>query len=295
LASYDPSYDDRIIQFKTSVGDASAKIKQIPNLPIVTISENEVAVQVAPKGSPAPQSKIDLKGDDWTRWNDYGIGLFLQGDLKGARAAFEKITEIDANNADGWVNLGRVAVQEGDMERARIVLEKALTLQPKLARANYFYARVLRNDGNYDEAAKRLRLVLDQYPRDRVVRNELGRTLFLQHKYADAIKEFQATLGVDPEDLQAHYNLMLCYQGLGDDANSQLHRTLYMRFKADEASQAITGAYRLKHPEDNAERQTVHEHLSAPLGPERTKPLPTKEQALRPQEPKSARAVAGGQ
>ncbi len=295
LASYDPSYDDRIIQFKRAIDDTSAKIKQIPNLPIVTISENEVAVQVAPKGSPAPQPKVDLKGDDWTRWNDYGIGLFLQGDLKGARAAFEKITEIDANNVDGWVNLGRVAVQEGDMERARVVLEKALALQPKLARANYFYARVLRNDGNYDEAAKRLRLVLDQYPRDRVVRNELGRTLFLQHKYADAIKEFEATLGVDPEDLQAHYNLMLCYQGLGDEANSQLHRTLYMRFKADEASQAITGAYRLKHPEDNAERQAVHEHLSAPLGPERTKPLPTKERASRPQEPKSASAVAGGQ
>ena len=52
----------------------SATMKQIPNLPIVTVSENEVAVQVAPKGTPAPQPKIDLKGDDWTRWNDYGIG-----------------------------------------------------------------------------------------------------------------------------------------------------------------------------------------------------------------------------
>ena len=164
-----------------------------------------------------------------------------------------------------------------------------------LREPNYFYARVLRNDGNYDEAAKRLHVVLDQYPRDRVVRNDLGRTLFLQHKYADAIKEFEATLGIDPEDLQAHYNLMLCYQGLGDEANSQLHRTLYMRFKADEASQAITGAYRLKHPADNAERQAVHEHLSAPLGPVRTKPLPAKEQASRPPEPKSASAVAGGQ
>ena len=202
--------------------------------------------------------------------------------MKGARAAFEKITQIDANNVDGWVNLGRVAVQEGDMERARVVLEKALALQPKLARANYFYARVLRNDGNYDEAAKRVHIVLDQYPRDRVVRNDLGRTLFLQHKYEDAIKEFDATLGIDPEDLQAHYNLMLCYQGLGDEANSQLHRTLYMRFKADEASQAITGAYRLKHPADNAERQAVHEHLSAPLGPERTKALPAKRTGFPP-------------
>ncbi len=38
-----------------------------------------------------------------------------------------------------------------------------------------------------------------------------------------------------------------------------------MRFKADEASQAITGPYRQLHPEDNNERQAVHEHVSVPL------------------------------
>ncbi len=40
-----------------------------------------------------------------------------------------------------------------------------------------------------------------------------------------------------------------------------------MRFKADEASQTITGNYRQTHPEDNNERQSVHEHESVPLGP----------------------------
>jgi hypothetical protein len=40
-----------------------------------------------------------------------------------------------------------------------------------------------------------------------------------------------------------------------------------MRFKADEAAQALTGAYRQKHPEDNNERQAVHEHVSVELKP----------------------------
>jgi hypothetical protein len=35
---------------------------------------------------------------------------------------------------------------------------------------------------------------------------------------------------------------------------------LYTRFKADEAAQAITGPYRLKAPEDNNERQPIHQH-----------------------------------
>jgi tetratricopeptide (TPR) repeat protein len=107
--------------------------------------------------------------------------------------------------------------------------------------------------------------VLAQYPRDRVALNNLGRVLFLQRKYADAGKVLQQVLAVDPEDLQAHYNLMLCYNGLGDEKMSKEHQTRYLRFKADEASQAITGPYRQLNPEDNNERQSIHEHTSVPL------------------------------
>ena len=151
------------------------------------------------------------------------------------------------------------------MERARVVLKKALSLNPNLARANFFYAKVLRADGNYDVAADYLRKVLAQYPRDRVALNDLGHILFLQRKYTAAIKVLNAVLEVDPEDLEAHYNLMLCYSGLGDEARAKEYEARYLRFKADESAQAITGPYRRLHPEDNNERQAVHEHISVPL------------------------------
>jgi tetratricopeptide (TPR) repeat protein len=236
----------------------------------VAIAENEVTLPVVAHSAQATEPKTIVRKEEWQRWNDYGIGLFLQGDLKGAAAAFQKVTEADPNNPDGWVNIGRCAVQEGDMARARVVLEKALSLSPQLARANYFYARVLRSDGDYDGAALRLRIVLSQYPRDRVALNDLGRVLFLQRKYEDAIKILQSVLAIDPEDLQAHYNLMLCYSGLGNDKLAKAHQERYLRFKADESSQAITGPYRQLHPEDNNERQAVHEHVSVPL------PIPSK-------------------
>ena len=54
------------------------------------------------------------------------------------------------------------------------------------------------------------------YPRDRVVRNQMGRLLFLQRQYAEAVRAFEHVLAIDPADLQAHYNLMLCYRGLGE-------------------------------------------------------------------------------
>jgi len=108
-----------------------------------------------------------------------------------------------------------------------------------------------------------------------VVRNELGRVLFLQKRYADAVKEFEQTLSIDPEDLQAHYNLMLCYNGLGDDGKANEHKARYLRFKADESAQAITGPYRQTHPEDNNERQAIHEHVSVALAPAPQKKTPS--------------------
>ena len=273
-------YDDRSFVFTAPLEGISAKTEKIPDVPIVTVAENEVTLPVVAHDAPVSEPKTLARKAEWQRWNDYGIGLFLQGDLKGAAAAFEKVTEADPNNPDGWVNIGRAAVQEGDMERARKVLERALALAPDLARSNFFYAKVLRADGNYGGAAQRLRQVIAQYPRDRVALNDLGRILFLQRKYAEALRLLNSVLAVDPEDLQAHYNLMLCYNGLGDEKQAKEHQARYLRFKADESSQAITGPYRQLHPEDNNERQAVHEHVSVPLPALASKPIATAASAV---------------
>jgi tetratricopeptide (TPR) repeat protein len=262
-----PDYDDRHFAFTSDTSDVSGNLKSIPDLPITVIAEDTKFLRVLPKNAPAPPAKTVSAKEDWTRWNDYGIGLFLQGDLKAAVAAFEKITEADPQNPDGWTNIGRVLVQEGDTAGARKVLEKSLAIDPKLARTNFFYARALKEDGEYDGAAAHLKIVLEQFPRDRVVHNELGRVLFLEKRYADAVVEFEKALAIDPEDLQAHYNLMLCYNGLGNDAKAEEHKARYLRFKADESAQAITGPYRQMHREDNNERQAIHEHTSVALAP----------------------------
>ena len=266
-----PDYDDREFVFTGDTSKVSGNLKAIPDLPIIIIAEDTKTLRVLPRTSAATQPKTASTKEDWTRWNDYGIGLFLQGDLKAAAAAFEKITQADPQNPDGWTNIGRVLVQEGDTAGARKVLEKSLSINPRLARTNFFYARALKEDGEYDDAIAHLQIVLAQFPRDRVVRNELGRVLFLEKRYADAVKEFEQTLSIDPEDLQAHYNLMLCYNGLGNDAKANEHKARYLRFKADESAQAITGPYRQTHPEDNNERQAIHEHVSVALTPVQAK------------------------
>ena len=186
-----------------------------------------------------------------------GIGLLLQGDLKAAEQAFLTVTRLDPDFADGWVNVARARVREGNTEGAQEVLQKALEVDPDLAKSHYFYGLTLKTQGKYDEALVHFRRALAQYPRDRVVRNQAGRILFLKRQYAEAVKEFLQVLEVDPEDLQAHYNLMLCYRGLGQQELAEREQQLYLRFKADESSQFITGTGAAASPRGQ-QRTPVH-------------------------------------
>jgi tetratricopeptide (TPR) repeat protein len=167
---------------------------------------------------------------------------------------------MEPGYADGWVNVARARIQEGNMAGAEAMLQRALQIDPELAKTHFFLGTALKSLGRYDEAIEHLRKASQKYPRDRVVLNQLGRVLFLQRQYIPAVEALKRVVAIDAEDLQAHYNLMLSYRGLGRTDLAAREEALYRRFKADESSQAITGPYRQLHPDDNNERQPIHEH-----------------------------------
>src|SRR5262245_40368764 len=222
--SLTPAHDDGKWVFTGNTANVSGQVKAIPDIPTTVMAESQATLNVidANAALPAPQPVMNPQVRE--RWNDYGIGLLLQGDIRGAEAAFLKVTRMDPGYADGWVNVARARIQEGNMPAAEEMLRKALEIDPKLAKTHFFLGTALKSLGRYDEALDHLRQAAALYPRDRVVRNQLGRVLFLKRQYAASIEEFKQVLSIDPEDLQAHYNLMLSYQGLGDTANAERER-----------------------------------------------------------------------
>ena len=255
-----PGHDDGAWLFTGDTSRVSGQLKAIPDLPITEMAVSRATLSVQTANMASRETYSPAGGNIRERWNDYGIGLILQGHIRGAEAAFLRVTQIDPGYADGWVNIARARIQEGNLTGAEEVLRKALTIDPVLAKTHFFLGTTLRALGRYDEALTHLRQAASRYPRDRVVLNQIGRVLFLKREFAQAIDEFRRVLAIDPEDLQAHYNLMLSYQGLGDPAGAERERILYERFKADEASQSITGDFRRLNADDNNERQSIHEH-----------------------------------
>jgi Flp pilus assembly protein TadD len=250
--------------------DVSGNIKdRIPDLPIVVVASAKASVPLGPSAWTPVVRKADRE-----RWNDWGIGLLLQGDLKGAEYAFKKVTEAEPGYPDGWLNVARALIQEGETEAAKPFVEQALKIDPKLGRIYFFKAMIEKADGRYDDALHSLDTTLGMYPRDRVALNQAARILFLQRKYAAALKYLDRVCDVDPEDLQMHYTRMLCLRGMGDAAGAGREQTLFQRFKAEESAQAITAKPRLLSPENNNERQQIHDHESVPLNAPVRRPKP---------------------
>jgi len=261
-----PGFDNREWTFDEAniPANVSSEIRgRIPDLPIVTVAQAESTLPLA-DGKPTTWTSI-AGHVDRERWNDWGIGLLLQGDLKGAQYAFSHVTKAEPAYADGWLNMARALIQEGETDAAKPFIAEALARDASLGRIHYFKALVEKADGDYDGALRSLDRAAAAYPRDRVVLNQMARILFLARRFDEALRVLDRVQDVDPEDLQLHYTAMLCYRALGKDDLAAREETLFARFKADEASQAITQSRRLISPEDNNERQPIHEHDSVPL------------------------------
>lgn len=288
-------------------GDSEAELEFHNTLPIMTIAMDTITFPVAAAtgdttasdasaGSPVdnPTPEIPL----WQRWNDYGIGLFLEGkaELRQAEQAFLQVEKL--GRYDGPLNLARVYLLEGRVDETADAVKRAaqyeLPAAPEWTLA-WFSGLANREQGRLKEAEDNFRSIVDQTTAERVARgfdfsrdyevlNMLGRTLFDRAEQftapseesqriellEQAVQQFQRTLAIDSENVNAHYNLGLLYSILGDSQREQEHKQLHLRYKPDDSAQgqAVRKA-REKYPAANfAAEPLVIYPLQRPGAPE---------------------------
>jgi tetratricopeptide (TPR) repeat protein len=269
-------------------------------MPIVTIASDKIIFPIAgatASGAEAQSSAIP----EWQRWNDYGIGLFLEstdrgaekGELIQAAQAFEQVEKL--GRADGAINLARVYFKEGRLDEAVSALQRAVKFDPPAARwtVEWFNGLVNKQNGFLDQAITDLRGILeDRYPeldrrgfdfsKDYEVINELGQAYFERAKteranpakqrafLTQAAEQFEKTLAIDSENLTAHYTLSLIYAQLGDDVKAALHRREHEKYRPDDNARdrAVSIARRADAAADHAAQATIIYSLQRPGAPE---------------------------
>src|SRR5262249_46324646 len=102
--------------------------------------------------------------------------------------------------------------------------------------------------------------VLEKFPVDRVAWNNLGLVYWLGQDFPKAIDAFSRTLAIDPEDLNAHYNLMRVYRAMGNRGKADAEDALYRKYKDDETIRATAGASGLQTPPPTRGSLPTHSH-----------------------------------
>jgi tetratricopeptide (TPR) repeat protein len=221
---------------------------KVPPLPVVDLCQDSVTLPVAGMAPTVPAQTSPIK-PPWQRWNDYGIGCLLEGgvdakkgELIQAEEAFQHLLTdpATAEEAHGhaYVNLARVYNVDGRLDKAVEVLRKAVKADPPAPAwtVAWFNGLVNAQNGYLDRAIADFESILDpkrqlhsrnlDFTKDYVVIDQLGKTLFdrAQQETDDAerdrflrraVEQFERTLALDSEDLDAHYGLSQCYAQLG--------------------------------------------------------------------------------
>ncbi|HUQ71323.1 MAG TPA: tetratricopeptide repeat protein, partial [Planctomycetaceae bacterium] len=253
------------------------------DLPVTTLAVDKMTFAIA--GGPEVAAAPEIKFPVWQRWNDYGIGLLLEGqaaggkgELRQAEDAFRHVEEL--KRFDGPLNLARVYFNEGRLDEAVEAIQRASTYTDPPAppwTTSWLSGTINRQQGRLDEAIENFQAVLTMRTAETVRRkfdfsldyeviNLLGQTLFdraqqirdperkaeREEQLRAAVAQFQKTLAIDSENVTAHHNLGLLYTQLGDTELAEKHQDAHGRYKLDDnARDKALSAARKKYPAAN--------------------------------------------
>ncbi len=245
----------------------------VPDLPITEIAVDEMRLSVLASGvGERAAGEVGPVSEDWVRFNDYGIGLMLQGETRASTWAFRKVVDAAPERIDGYRNLARAAVQDGDLKVAYGYLRKCEAIAPGNAQTAWVWGVVLQEEGRYDEAAAAYSRLLQDFPEDRAAWRNLGRVRYLNGQFEGALQALDRALAIDPEDRAANYHQMLALRALGRRREAAAAEKAYLKYQIDESAKAVTQAYLLDHPEDEREAQKIHIHQIGLQVPKRRRP-----------------------
>ena len=164
--------------------------------------------------------------------------------------------------ADGPLNLARVYIAQGTVQdKAIAALARAAAFDPPAPAWSvaWFTGVVNKQNGYLDEAIASFKSIVEaddeetrrrgfDFAKDYRLLDELGQTLVERAKQErgearrpardallhEAAGWFERALTLDPENLEAHYNLNLIYRLFGDEKQAEKHFKLYEQYRPDD-------------------------------------------------------------
>lgn len=214
---------------------------------------------------PVYQEALSEAPEDRVLHENYGRLLEAVGDIPGAVAQWEKVTQLLPRYAYAWLNLGSLACKQrryadaqrcyveasrckadpiqvlnefgllasaqGRHEEALRSFQHALKLRAGSGVVRFNLAAELAAGGQTTEAITQYREAVRRDPNNVSAAGNLGVLLAAQNQPEEAKSVFEAALRAEPDDPQTHYNLakLLAQQGRHADALAHYQAALAER------------------------------------------------------------------
>ena len=166
--------------------------------------------------------------------------LMAAANWNEAGPLYRRILDERRDSPRAWYGLGRTQAAEGDHAAAALSYAKACDLFPPYGAAHFALAAELRRLGKPAEAEKHLAEYAKNVTAEPPLEDPLFRrihelnhstTAHLQRgaelekagEFAEAIREHEAALATDPDNVQVHLNLISLYGRTGDAARAKQH------------------------------------------------------------------------
>lgn len=177
------------------------------------------AAPPVPKAVPAkpalptmtPVPSITQEHQTAQQWYDDAVKQFASGNLDAAKAGFQKVLAIAAENAPALINLALIAQRQQRDDDAENFLRRVLKKDTQNATAWLLLGIRAYEQGKLDAALAHLAQAVLYAPQDARAHQYLGATLGRRGWYSAGEDELRRALELDPKSAEAHYNLAVIY------------------------------------------------------------------------------------
>lgn len=269
------------------------------DLPIIELASDRITLPIAGVTTDQELAEIKTLNEDWPnaevplwqRWNDYGIGLLLEGSTRGQRGelrqaehAFQQVEAL--GQFHGPINLARVYESEGSLDPAVEALNRAEVYSGEKGypswTASWLNGSVNWQNGNFKAAIENFEAALTfespetrekkfDFSRDYVVINQLalayfdngkklsaqGREEDAQRFFADALEAYNSVLDIDPENVDAHNGLKLVHGRVGNESKAAYHAEMHAKYKEDDNASEVRAIARERYPAANRAAESI--------------------------------------
>lgn len=168
-----------------------------------------------------------------------GVAMAGGGDLGAAARALRDAIAASPEAGAGYRDLATVLAASGEWRQAAATYEKAVELGLEDARCYCAWARALLAAREPARALAVMREGCGRYPGDARARYYLGRVLYAQRRYREALQEIQEALELDDGFLEARRLFALGLEQIGYYARAKEEMLTYLKDRPDDTGARI--------------------------------------------------------